>query len=759
MAAPMASGDEITDDLDRMLSAITSLLQPVCSENCVGSESGFLSAVAIWINKPHVVNRRLCGSKFELVTVVTVLNAFPDWLLVKRTFSDLDLVCDFETFFNNKNESLMDKPQEDGSFPFIGANDRHEHEAVEDIRDCIDAIPNDAFLVIVRQMLQKQPEKHENIAELIIIDRKTCQCTFIPLRKQGSGEYHDVAYSFKYAANPKPCLTLYASTNDCTLDSKRKLSVTWIQNQLLQKIARWSEQPSLRTQVTSLCLLNIEEYNRLYSELKKTYGLYFAKIWPETTNPEKFVYEDVAIATYLLCLWRGETERSGLPRKQRFVDLGCGNGLLVHILNSEGHPGYGIDLRRRNIWDLYGPGTDLREASITPSNECVFPDVDWLIGNHSDELTPWIPVMAARSSYNCKYFVLPCCFWDFITRFSFDKSSSKGVDSSGKYRQYLNYIRDIGETCGFRTEEDILRIPSTKRVCFVGRSRSYSSLEEEQMDASRLDFLSCKQTLVTQQKDEPMIQDQDKTAADSEGQWTADFTPRSKVETTRNCVAISQEIKTLVVMTVFNKILGCDNSGCDITHSFVTANVMCDTSPNVCDVGKTCGKGESCIEKVSKMNSNTYKNADQSKGNLVYGSKFAKLLKDENCVQGRTDSKVECGWRKGGRLTLGQVADLFDKPLLHQLKNECGGLQTLLRNHSHIFQVSGGHVCLRDFTLDNPFEGRYMKGRYTDKTDYVKTTLCWFYDHHPDGCPRSSDKCAYAHGIQELRTKPRKEKS
>lgn len=26
----------------------------------------------------------------------------------------------------------------------------------------------------------------------------------------------------------------------------------------------------------------------------------------------------------------------------------------------------------------------------------LFPDVDWLIGNHSDELTPWIPVMAAR---------------------------------------------------------------------------------------------------------------------------------------------------------------------------------------------------------------------------------------------------------------------------------------------------------------------------------------------------------------------------
>jgi len=27
----------------------------------------------------------------------------------------------------------------------------------------------------------------------------------------------------------------------------------------------------------------------------------------------------------------------------------------------------------------------------------LYPETDWLIGNHSDELTPWIPVIAARS--------------------------------------------------------------------------------------------------------------------------------------------------------------------------------------------------------------------------------------------------------------------------------------------------------------------------------------------------------------------------
>ena len=37
-----------------------------------------------------------------------------------------------------------------------------------------------------------------------------------------------------------------------------------------------------------------------------------------------------------------------------------------------------------------------QERSIVPSDANLFPDCDWLLGNHSDELTPWIPMMAAR---------------------------------------------------------------------------------------------------------------------------------------------------------------------------------------------------------------------------------------------------------------------------------------------------------------------------------------------------------------------------
>lgn len=60
------------------------------------------------------------------------------------------------------------------------------------------------------------------------------------------------------------------------------------------------------------------------------------------------------------------------------------------------HQGKGVDLRERKIWRYYGGRADLEVRSLTPSDVTVFPEFDWLIGNHSDELTPWIPLMAAR---------------------------------------------------------------------------------------------------------------------------------------------------------------------------------------------------------------------------------------------------------------------------------------------------------------------------------------------------------------------------
>lgn len=38
-----------------------------------------------------------------------------------------------------------------------------------------------------------------------------------------------------------------------------------------------------------------------------------------------------------------------------------------------------------------------------------------------------------------------------------------------------------------------------------------------------------------------------------------------------------------------------------------------------------------------------------------------------------------------GKKSLSDVVKLFDKDVLKQLKSECGGLQTLLRNHNSVF--------------------------------------------------------------------------
>ncbi|XP_047574706.1 probable tRNA (uracil-O(2)-)-methyltransferase isoform X4 [Lutra lutra] len=140
----------------------------------------------------------------------------------------------------------------------------------------------------------------------------------------------------------------------------------WLGEELLARLARWSVESKKSGFKSTLSLISIIKYSKMYQMLKEKYKD-MVKVWPEVTDPEKFVYEDVAIAAYLLILWEEERAERGLMAKQSFVDLGCGNGLLVHILSTEGHPGRGIDVRRRKIWDMYGPQTCLEVCLIGKS--------------------------------------------------------------------------------------------------------------------------------------------------------------------------------------------------------------------------------------------------------------------------------------------------------------------------------------------------------------------------------------------------------
>lgn len=72
--------------------------------------------------------------------------------------------------------------------------------------------------------------------------------------------------------------------------------------------------------------------------------------WSESTDPRKHVFEDIAIAAFIIEYWKLNDFE---PEKFEFRDLGCGNGLLVHILILEGYKGKGIDARARKSWVLY----------------------------------------------------------------------------------------------------------------------------------------------------------------------------------------------------------------------------------------------------------------------------------------------------------------------------------------------------------------------------------------------------------------------
>ncbi|XP_076670059.1 putative tRNA (uracil-O(2)-)-methyltransferase isoform X1 [Andrena cerasifolii] len=438
-------------------------------------------------------------------------------------------------------------------------------------------------------------------------------------------------------------------------------SVEWLKKKLFPSISRWmkSETRCTSAPLSSLSLVSPEKYARLYCELKEKYGPELVKNWPENTDPKKFVYEDIAIAAYLLLLWEKERLERGTKDLQSFLDLGCGNGLLVHILCSEGYPGSGIDLRRRKIWDLFPSETPLQVRTIVPSSATVYPGVDWIIGNHSDELTPWIPVIAARSSTDCRFFLLPCCSYELDgTKYQ------RYCASKSQYSEYIDYVRNICNECGFKTYIDKLRIPSTKRICLVGWE---SKREEASTRENRIQqMISAKIRLVRRKE---KINDIEKVNEGIDG-WTCDFKPRDAVEKVRNCTQLDKTIITTIVDIVAKQLL---------------------------DQGRIISLDE-------------------------------------------TPKRI---WNAGRCLELRQLTESIPREIIIRLRKECGGLQTLLKNHNHVFRVAQGKVEFR--ILGSEGIAERSKRRRSSLLPRMKLKGCWFHENHPNGCPTTETKCNYKH--------------
>jgi len=522
-------------------------------------------------------------------------------------------------------------------------------------------------------------EKYESTVEIIVRHNGENQVkmVFIPIIQQistnqtteaSTQQCIDFFASKSYGFIYDECLqklhyyTQKASQNTDEILNYLLISDKWLESILVKKLKTWSEVSyqtgtSLRRS-QSLSLVNVEEFTKLYLKLKNKYASYFIEIWPESTDPLKFVYEDISIAAYLLLLWKDERIKTNQENYQTFIDLGCGNGLLVHILSAEGHKGKGVDITRRKIWDLYGVNTVLEESSLQP--ETLLVNEDWIIGNHSDELTPWIPLIAARSSV--RYFVLPCCFFDFFSKFNRSKQQKC------QYEEYLEYVFDIGTRFGYQVLQDTLRIPSTKRICQIGERNN---------------------------KDEIRINEQygivmnSKSISTTAKQNANEFKPRIVNNDPRNCTNIDLNIKNEIVDKI--------------------TDVLLTTRSNITNVP---------VE-MDKFTSN-----------------------------GATWSH----WNPGGIIHLNELVKLFEYETLQKLKSQFGGLQTLLKNHGHIFKVINGEVCLRDYRFKENFKPNKNNStkNKTFKMNKFKTRKCWFYEKHPHGCVFSKDECSYAHSDEDM---------
>lgn len=258
-----------------------------------------------------------------------------------------------------------------------------------------------------------------------------------------------------------------------------------------------------------------------YIALKKKYSKQLVDGWVESTDPRKHVFEDIAIAAFLIELWSNIYKDKN---EFEFRDLGCGNGLLVHILVSEGYRGIGIDARARKSWKTYPEEVQshLKEQVIIPSvllrphpavknmaphitdngrvfhvpinnggdvpvvayyssasllrapnvNTAQFPKNTFIIGNHSDELTCWIPLLGYP------FLVIPCCSHALSgarVRYPSRRRPNQGHNQNGSalgasstYAALVDHVEDVAKQMGWKVEREMLRIPSTRNAAIIG---------------------------------------------------------------------------------------------------------------------------------------------------------------------------------------------------------------------------------------------------------------------------------------------------
>lgn len=236
-----------------------------------------------------------------------------------------------------------------------------------------------------------------------------------------------------------------------------------------------------------------------YAVLKRKHAKRLCDGWVEKTEPSKHVFEDLGIAAFLIELWKDmyggaghEQDREkngsedGKDRFPGFVDIGCGNGVLVDVLLREGYKGWGFDARRRKTWSTFSVTVQdhLKELVLVPQpllalhslpyalntnpsrlsrtlanfslsrpssplgfnhHTGIFSQGTFIISNHADELTPWTPLLASLS--RSPFLAIPCCSHNLSgSRFRAPSSfNSYSADASAPsyFSAYVNKAKSV----------------------------------------------------------------------------------------------------------------------------------------------------------------------------------------------------------------------------------------------------------------------------------------------------------------------------
>lgn len=320
----------------------------IANESTNISALQFWKAISIWMKNPHVINRRILISH-ELLAIEVNCNIEDIYERIVKLHIQLgDFECDLST---GGQRYLLEKL---GIAEYCQSLER---------LNPIEALDDDKVYLYVKKLLPRNTQLFSPTLEFTFVDKRLISVAnfqkCIVQDKQPLGP--NAAYNIQHHEYGSTCISIHRSE-----DRDDDKSRDWLKSKFLPRLIKWmmNENDNVGPKINSLSLVSAEKYTLLYNRLKEKYGIEMVKVWPENTDPTKFVYEDVAIATYLLLLWEKERLELGTQKLQSFVDLGCGNGLLVYILSSEGHTGIGIDLRKRKIWDLFPKSTHLQVRNL-----------------------------------------------------------------------------------------------------------------------------------------------------------------------------------------------------------------------------------------------------------------------------------------------------------------------------------------------------------------------------------------------------------